>query len=564
MMGLSKKGIALIVLGIFGLLVWSCTPPRTIQAQASKAAQSASAQENTVNPLDALQADSLAALAGAKDSTSEPSKNDSNSQKSKASLSKDSKANGGKSSKTNNPAKSPNKPAKKSTSKQPLSSQPLILDKADLMQAARITGNYELIGNVQMHHDSMILRCQRALWNTNAGILDADGGIEFEHPDAFLTANAGRYERSQALANVWGNAKWRTRNNRMQITGEKMSYYRNTKILEVQERALLIDIPKPKNPKDTVDTLFISGQRMAYDDKTKQARVWGQVRIWQGDMELKCDSLLYSKSDTVLWMYSNAVGRKGTWHIRAHKMQTIGEGRKVRLMSAFGDAQGDVMRDTSRHPDKHVPQNRILGDTLRAFFEAGQLAKVHAVKSAQGQDFRDSLPDEKTALRSVVDGDTLWAYMENRKMREMLAYPQAKGRFWDTIPNAQPSQATGDTLRLKFLNGQADSAFVKGKAQSTYHAFQNGVAQGRNEVQGDSMQIEFHKGRVQILTTEGNLAQGRWYSAPKIKKRPEEDPQGEQQGQPLGQPNGTSSPQGQSPAKTPTPTNGGADASRKP
>lgn len=396
-------------------------------------------------------------------------------------------------------------------SQSPLSQSPLILDHSDQMNASKTSGIFELLGQIRMHHDDMKLSCDRALWNTGAGILDAQGHLRMLHPEAKLSGDSGRYEKGPALAQLWGNASYNTTDQKFWLTGDRMIYRRLEKKVEVQSQATLTEIPKEKvkNP----DTLLITADRMLYDDSLKIAYAWGKVKVRQGALRLRCDSLRYERKDSSLWLMGNAYGKYKGWKSTARLMHSVGGGKKLRLLEGFGMAKGLALQDTTGKDTLKV-KNRLSGDTLRAYFSEGKISEVKASLGAEGAEFRDSLSTTVDSLRSLIQGPFLWAKFKNGKMHEILSYPNALGTFFGDQKSELPSKSAGDTLKLRFIDGKADSAWIAGHAKSTYHYYKNTELQGRNETQGETMTLSFKKGKVKIVDVWGELAKGTWYGIP--------------------------------------------------
>lgn len=392
----------------------------------------------------------------------------------------------------------------------PFSKSPLILDHSDQMNAAKQSGVFDLNGNVRMHHDEMRLSCQKAVWYSDAGILDAQGQLSFEHPEALLDADTGRYERLPAMANVWGNARYRTRDQKLWLTGQRITYKRMEKIVEVTTEATLTDIPKEKDKSKNPDTLFITSDRMLYNDMTKIAYAWGNVKVRQGALRLRADSLRYQRLDSSLWLMGRAYGKYKGWKSTAAIMHSVGGGKKIKLLEGFGQAKGIALADTTGK-DTTKAKTRLSGDTLRAYFVDGKLSEVRSTLNAVGADYRDTIIPGADSLRSLINGDFLIARFKNGKMNEVLSYPHAKGTFFGDKRAEEPSQTTGDTLRMIFKDGKADTAWVFGNANSTYHYYKDQALQGRNETKGNDMIFAFGKGKVKIVDIHGELAKGTWY-----------------------------------------------------
>src|SRR5574344_3111622 len=140
-------------------------------------------------------------------------------------------------------------------------SSPLIMRHADSLSVARTRGSLLLQGTVQVIHDSIQFKTQRAMWNREIYMVQCDGGFLFTHPDGFIKASSGVYQKKNNFASATGNVVAADSQNTYAFFGEHLTYDRKEGILTMPDKPILHQYEVKG---DSIDTLSIKAKKIVY------------------------------------------------------------------------------------------------------------------------------------------------------------------------------------------------------------------------------------------------------------------------------------------------------------
>lgn len=351
-------------------------------------------------------------------------------------------------------------------------SSPLIMRHADSLSVARTRGSLLLQGKVHFIHDSIQFKTQRAIWNRDIDMVQCDGGFLFTHPDGFIKASSGVYQKKNNFASATGNVVAADSQNTYAFFGEHLTYDRKEGILTMPDKPILHQYEVKG---DSIDTLSIKAKKIVYHQKNEFASAFRDVKIQQEKMLVTCDTAYFDKKNNWMSLSGNPICQLENETIQGDSIYLVLEPNGKRLKSALviRNAHGvQVQKAKGRQPAQHT---EAFGDTLFVEFEKGKISHLYVNLNAKGFFFEEDLPDYK----NLMDGNRLDIYFEK---------------------------------------GKINKAIVGGNAQSTYfYVKENRKVSGRNESSGDTIQVDFKDGQVGSLRMIGGktLASGRYFDLEK-------------------------------------------------
>ena len=102
--------------------------------------------------------------------------------------------------------------------------KPLIMKHADSLAAMKRSGYLLLKGYVHFVHDSVQFKTMRATWNRNADIVQCEGDFLFTHPNGFIKAKSGIYQKRIEFASASGNVVAKDSLGEYAFFGERLQY----------------------------------------------------------------------------------------------------------------------------------------------------------------------------------------------------------------------------------------------------------------------------------------------------------------------------------------------------
>ena len=346
---------------------------------------------------------------------------------------------------------------------------PLVMRHADSLAAMRKSGFLLLHGRVRFTHDSIEFRTGRATWNKNLDKVDCEGNFLFRHPDGYMKAKSGSYQRKTEIAIAVGSVEAKDSAGTYAFFGNHLVYNKKEKILTLTQNPLLHQYQVQKNGK--IDTTAVRAEYIYFDQNAEFAKAFQNVVITQGNMVVTCDSGYLDKKN-------NWVALKGS-------------------------------------PKFTMDGYELTGDSIYLTIDADErtLKSALVIRNAQGKQYekgKRGKPDQFTEAR----GDTLYAEFDKDKIQSLYVNLNANGFFYEGDFVDYKNKMEGGRLDLTFKNGKLKGALISGDAQSTYFHVMEKKRQieGKNEAAGDTIRIAFDDGKVKHLKLSGKktLASGRY------------------------------------------------------
>lgn len=348
--------------------------------------------------------------------------------------------------------------------------KPLIMKHADSLSVARKTGYMLLKGHVHFIHDSVAFKTMRATWNRNSDIVQCEGTFQFTHPDGFIKANSGLYQKAIDQASATGNVHAADSAKTYAFFGERLIYDRKNGILTMPSKPLLHQYSKDKKGK--IDTVAIKAKSITYRRNDEYAEAFDSVVVTQSGMVVTCDTGYFDKKNSWLAM--------------------------------------------TGHPKCELENHELSGDSifLKLTPDGKGIVSALVIRNAHGVQI-DPGKGRKPGSHTEAFGDTLYAEFDGQKLKRLYVNLNARGFFFeDDLPDYQ-NLMEGGRLDLEFTDGKMKLATVSGSAQSTYFYVKNDrTVSGKNLASGDTIFLEFNprKNAVKKLKVRGGgaLASGRY------------------------------------------------------
>lgn len=222
------------------------------------------------------------------------------------------------------------------------------------------------LGPSTIVQDSSFIYCENGWYDTKNDISSFEEHAYVVYKDQRLEGDSLYYDRNDGLGQVFGNVQVTDTVNDLMINGDIGQYNEKTDISWVTGHAVMTQF-------FTEDSLFLHGDTLiSVPDsigKQRSIRAYNGVRFFKPDMQGKCDSLIWSETDSTLRMYHEPV----LW---SEKNQIVGEFIDMRIFDgtidrlfirnhAFIISQADSIRF-----------NQIKGRKMTGFFNDNDLRKV--------------------------------------------------------------------------------------------------------------------------------------------------------------------------------------------
>ena len=241
-----------------------------------------------------------------------------------------------------------------------------------------------------------------------------------------LTGDSINYDKKGGIGEAFGNVVLIDSTQQITLKGDYGYSNEKTNYALMSQKALMIE----HSTKDTLylhaDTL-IAGKDSVYD----AVKAFHGVRFYRSDMQGVCDSLYYSTRDSVLSFYHEPV----LW---SEEQQLTGEFIQLYTKNSKPDYLHIQKAAMAISQEGDSLYNQSSGKDLIAYFDSGQVVRVEIKGNAETV----YLPRDETKLiigLNRLEGSSLTLFMENKKMKKIIVWPQPKGTFYpmDKLPPDQ-------------------------------------------------------------------------------------------------------------------------------
>lgn len=357
--------------------------------------------------------------------------------------------------------------------------RPLIMRHADSLSVARKSGFVLLKGNVKFTHDSVTFTTSKATWNRNSDVVQCEGSFLFAHPDGFMKARSGVYQKKLNFATATGKVEAKDSAGSYAMFGERLEYDRANGVMTLPNRPLLHQYSVNKD--STRDTVAIRADKIIYHQKDEFAEAYGKVEVTSGEMTVYCDTGFFDK--------------RNSWLSMKGQPKCLLENHELSGDSIF----------------------LKLSDDCKSLESALVVRNAHGVQVEPGK-------KNKPGTHTEAFGDTLYAEFDGKKLRRLYVNLNANGFFFEEDLPDYKNLMNGRRLELSFVNGKMSRATVTGEAESSYfYVKKDRSVAGKNLAAGDTIHIEFdpRKNLVKKLKVRGSStpSSGRYIDLESIARR---------------------------------------------
>jgi lipopolysaccharide export system protein LptA len=275
-------------------------------------------------------------------------------------------------------------------------------------------------------------RSDKAQFNENAWI---DNGKQLLHGDSLW------YSRNDALGRAWQNVSLLDRPAKYMIMGQQGTLYEAENRSVITDQAYMLQY-------DNADTLYLAADTlMAVNDSIAGNNLYAyrHVRFYRTDLQGATDSLVYARTDSIIYLYRTPMIWSDRLQITSDTMELHLRNNRMHRLYAYQNAfMADSMQATM--------YQQIKGRRLTGYFAENELYKVLIEGNAQSIYYAEEeskpAPGDKLPVRvkNVMGANKSMSsrmaiFLENRRVQTIRFLVKPSGRFIP-LPLLSPDEAT--------------------------------------------------------------------------------------------------------------------------
>jgi lipopolysaccharide export system protein LptA len=304
----------------------------------------------------------------------------------------------------------------------------------------------ELIDSVEVSYGNMFISCDNARHDAARGILECKGRVVVTHYNRILHANEMTYYEGDRRLEAYGNVQMQEDS----LYGEcvRAIYYRDLDHLQMRREAML---------EDKEQQVLLTAHRIDYDHLTGIA--WshsepllrarheeqGNVKVLADYMEMRrfehlqlaagdvhinlqqteatCDTFFYCDTTRRGSMKGAPQLLHDNREISGELMNLVIAGEMLREVEVFGDGRAEVPADSI--DEKLI--NSFSGDTLRFYFDEGDLRRMEAVGEANSVYY--SADEQGRPGLNLTAGDMIILELDSTAISRIEVEGGSRGRY---------------------------------------------------------------------------------------------------------------------------------------
>ncbi len=304
----------------------------------------------------------------------------------------------------------------------------------------------ELIDSVEVSYGDLLISCDRARHDAARGILECRGSVVVTHHGRILHASEMTYHEQAKRLEAYGNVQMQEDS----LYGEcvRAIYYRELEQLQMRREAMLEDREQQVLlTADRIDYDHGSGIAWSHSQPLLRARhdehgnvkvigrymemrrfehlqlAAGDVHISLKQTEATCDTFFYSDSTEQGLMKGTPVLLHESREISGELMNLTIAGELLREVEVFGNGRAEVPADSI----DAILINSFSGDTLRFFFEEGDLRRMEAAGKANSVYY--STDEQDRPGLNLTAGDLIILEMDSTAISRIEVEGGSRGRY---------------------------------------------------------------------------------------------------------------------------------------
>lgn len=367
-----------------------------------------------------------------------------------------------------------------------------------------------LRGNVVFRLDDIRISADEAMWNRNAGVVDFHKNVRVEQRGQEMLCERLNFQRNRNTLSAIGSVRYSDSAKITFMRGQIAEYATDKKECVVHGSPLLT-----RADTADVDTLFISGRFMMYNDSLKIATVNDSVKIVRGSLTATGKKGQYFANEDLAKLRINPV-------ILYEKHRVIGD--SVDLFFGKESLEGAVVMGNTHGFYSEVADSsadttvmNIWSDSLyMAMFGSGKVRSIKASGHARGDYSENPASPSKPPVSTHITSDSMYMFMqETGKVSATKAYGGVQARYAEAASQSKAVTAvtriTSDSMHMHmFETGKVSAMKAYGGARARYvETAADETSANITNITSDSMHVfMFETGKINTMKAFGK-AHGR-------------------------------------------------------
>ncbi len=303
------------------------------------------------------------------------------------------------------------------------------------------TLHYNTVSEVSWFFGPTLIRSKDNLIYCENGWYDTKNNVSSFEENAYiiteehqkLEGDSMYYDRNKGIGEVFDNITITDTVNDFLVNGHYAIHYEQRDLSIITKEAMLTQIYKEDSLFLHSDTLKITVDTTTGD---QVVHAYYRVKFYRHDMQGKCDSLVYSESDSTLRMYHTPVLWSEENQLDGEFIEIVAHEGKINQLIMYNSAFMISEEDS-------LSYNQIKGKKITGYFKDNDLVKIHVEGNGETiyhpVDEKDTGEKEKIGIYKAECSD-LYIHLEDNELKGISFITQPSGILHPEDEVAQEEQ----------------------------------------------------------------------------------------------------------------------------
>ncbi|MEZ5359207.1 MAG: LPS assembly protein LptD [Candidatus Zixiibacteriota bacterium] len=278
-------------------------------------------------------------------------------------------------------------------------------------------------GDLKFRIDSTKIFADSVEWYRDFGIITFVGNVEAFDSAQHIWANKVTYYHTDSVMFAWGNVVLIQHQDSIRAEAQAVEYNRRDNAIYMENDPwLFLNYPDYKNlVKITGDYLFF------YRDEQMGEGI-GNVVIQHTDTKATCGCAEMYKEENRLFLMDEPVAVRDSSRIAGSYMNIVFSDDGVERINVFEEANAHFVEASDSSTGEYAGESSLTGNEITFYFTGDEVRKISAIGASRSEYF-PAVDDTTGAGKNFVSGDSIFIFVENRKIVKAEVVGGAEGVY---------------------------------------------------------------------------------------------------------------------------------------
>jgi len=259
----------------------------------------------------------------------------------------------------------------------------------DTLRYNTVTKTAFFMGPTYIRSEDNLIYCESGWYNTESQTSLFTGNSYFQSKEQIMRGDTVTYDRKKALGIGFGNVSVYDTTNKVIIQGDYAEHHEIQDSSFVTGHATMIQIYGNDSlfmHGDTLKAVSVAGENVtdSAGNRKRNLFAWHNVKLFRSDLQGKCDSLVYSYSDSTIRLYTNPALWSGLNQLTADSITIQIANSRIDKMYLVNSSFIVSRADSIEHGDlDSIRFNQIRGKNMTGFFNDNKLYEILVTGNGQ-------------------------------------------------------------------------------------------------------------------------------------------------------------------------------------